>query len=395
MVLMAVFTTFITTPTVIAVYKPAKLATTEYRFRMIERKDPSKQLRLLCCFHSTRNIPSLINLIEASRGTQKREGLRVYAMHLMELSERSSAILMCHKARKNGLPLWKKGDNVDSDHVIVAFETFEHLSKVVIRPTIAISPISSMHEDIISGAERKRVAMILLPFHKYQKLSGHLETSRTELMHVNRRVLEHAPCSVGIFVDRGLGGTAHVSASNVDYQITVLFFGGYDDREALSYAARMAEHPGISITLVRFILDPAVAGKIVSSSTDPGKPIIQDRSEDQAFLADFNQRNAKNESVKYEEKKAKDAAETIEVIKGHSRCNMFVVGRMPEGELAGMLSTKGECPELGPVGSLLTFPDFSVSASVLIVQQYRRDLSQNSLTSPREEDSIKGNSESV
>ncbi|XP_031124175.1 cation/H(+) antiporter 18-like [Ipomoea triloba] len=378
MVLMAVFTTFITTPMVIAVYKPAKLATQEYKYRMIERKDASKQLRLLCCFHSTRNIPSLINLIEASRGTQKREGLRVYAMHLMQLSERSSAILMCHKARKNGLPLWKKGESVDSDHVVVAFETFEHLSKVVIRPTIAISPISSMHEDVISGAERKRVAMILLPFHKHQRFSGHLETSRTELMHVNRRVLEHAPCSVGIFVDRGLGGTAHVSASNVDYQITVLFFGGHDDREALSYGVRMAEHPGICLTVVRFILDPAVAGKMVSSSTDPGKPIIEDKSDDQTFLADFRVSNSKNESVKFEEKKAKDAAETTEVIKGHSRCNMFVVGRHPEGELAGMLSTKSECPELGSVGSLLTFPDFSVSASVLIVQQYRRNLSKNS-----------------
>ncbi|KAM3397578.1 hypothetical protein P3S68_001091 [Capsicum galapagoense] len=44
MVLMALFTTFITTPIVISVYKPAKLAVTAYKHRTIKRKNTSKQL---------------------------------------------------------------------------------------------------------------------------------------------------------------------------------------------------------------------------------------------------------------------------------------------------------------------------------------------------------------
>ena len=56
----------------------------------------------------------MINLIEASRGTEKKEGLCVYALYLMELSERPSAIMMVHKARKNGLPFWNNGRH--SDH---------------------------------------------------------------------------------------------------------------------------------------------------------------------------------------------------------------------------------------------------------------------------------------
>ena len=40
MVLMALFTTFITTPLVVAVYKPAKnLGKAEYRLRVIQRKN--------------------------------------------------------------------------------------------------------------------------------------------------------------------------------------------------------------------------------------------------------------------------------------------------------------------------------------------------------------------
>lgn len=166
MVLMALFTTFITTPLVIAVYKPAKRTRrSAYKYRTIQSTNPDTKLRILACFHSTGNIPSLINLIEASRGTERRTGLCVYAMHLMELTERSSAILMVHKARRNGLPFWNRGGvSPDSNQVVVAFEAFRQLSNVHIRPMTAISAINSMHEDICGSAERKTAAVIILPF---------------------------------------------------------------------------------------------------------------------------------------------------------------------------------------------------------------------------------------
>lgn len=184
MVLMALFTTFLTTPLVMVVYKPAQMAKLEYKYRTIQRKEANTELRMVACFHSTRNIPTLMNLIEASRGTGKKGGLLVYAMHLMELSERSSAILMVHKARRNGLPFWNKVNNSDSNQIVVAFETFHHLSQVSIRPTTAISPMSSMHEDICTSADRKRAGIIILPFHKHQRLDGHLETTRAEFRYV-------------------------------------------------------------------------------------------------------------------------------------------------------------------------------------------------------------------
>ncbi|CAA3011614.1 cation H(+) antiporter 18-like [Olea europaea subsp. europaea] len=389
MVLMALFTTFITMPLVISVYKPAQMATSQYKNRMIKRKDSNSQLRILTCFLSTRNVPTLINLMEASRGIGKREGLRVYAMHLMELSERSSAILMVHKARKNGMPFWNKWQDSDPNQIIVAFEAFQHLSQVSIQPTIAISAMSSMHEDICSSAERKRVAMIILPFHKHQRFDGHLETTRADLAHVNRRVLEHAPCSVGILVDRGLGGTSHVSASNVEYTIAVLFFGGHDDREALSYGARMAEHPGINLNVVQFNTDPKAVGESVKLDIkDQDHP--EARVEDEEFLAVFKEKVSKDSSVKFEERMIKDAQETIDVIRSYSRCNLFLVGRMPEGQLVTALNRRRECPELGPVGNLLISPNFSTTASVLVVQQYQSQLLLESLNSLKEDDMTEG-----
>nr|XP_043638784.1 cation/H(+) antiporter 18-like isoform X1 [Erigeron canadensis] len=388
LVLMALVTTFITTPSVIAVYKPAKAPTkSEYKHRRIYRKGfSSSPFRMFFTFHGIRNLPTMINLIEASRGTGKKETLTVHAMHLMELSERSSAILMVHKARRNGSPFWKKDPNADSDQIVVAFETFQQLSKVSIRPTTAISAVSSMHEDICNGAESKKAAMIVLPFHKHLRLDGHLETTRAEYRHVNRKVLEHAPCSVSILVDRGLGGSSHVAASNVDSLVTVLFFGGHDDHEALAYGARMAEHPGINLVVVRLILDRDLAHPD-SISVDIEEPnSIEARSMDDEVIDEFKEKLLKESSNKYIERVVKNVSEAIEVVREHSKCHLILAGRMPEGELVAAMRKRSECPEMGPVGNLLLSPEMNVTASVLVVQQYHTQLSMHSLASLKEDE---------
>ena len=136
-----------------------------------------------------------------------------------------------------------------------------------------------------------------------------METTRTDFRHVNRLVLEHALCSVGILVDRGRSGTTHIFASNVNLVITVLFFGGPDDCEAFAYCARMAEHPSINLVVIRFLLDPEVIEDIVSIDMNG-----EARSEDEEFLGEFKQNTMKDSSIKYEERVVRNAAETVEVV---------------------------------------------------------------------------------
>ncbi|URE07741.1 Sodium/hydrogen exchanger family [Musa troglodytarum] len=350
MVLMALFTTFITTPIVMGIYKPAGRAA-PYKHRTIERSDKNSELRVLACFHGLRNVPTMINLAEISRGIRHRR-LTLYAMHLMELSERSSAISMVHKARRNGLPFWNRRDN--TDHMVVAFEAYRQLSAVAILPMTAISDLDTMHEDIVASALQKRAALILLPFHKMQQLDGTLESVGHAYHLINQRVLRHAPCSVAILVDRGLGGAAQVSSSEVSYTVVVLFFGGPDDREALSYGALMAEHPGISLTVLRFL--PALAENLNQSV------------EDEACISKFRANLQPSDGfLGYEESAAADMDGIIAAIKNLGRHNLFVVGRSPP---AVALVEKSDCPELGPVGSYLASAEFSTTASVLIIQRY-------------------------
>lgn len=373
MVLMALFTTFIAAPVVTSIYKPARKSDVMYKHRTIERKDSTTQLRIMACFHSFWNIPSLINLIESSRGTNRQESLCVYAMHLMEMSERPSTILMVQKARKNGLPFWNKTLQSGSDQVVVAFQAFERLSHVSVRPMTAISDLSNIHEDICASAERKRAAIIILPFHKHQRFDGVLETTRPEFRNVNRKVLDNAPCSVGLFVDRGLGGSSHVSASDLSSSITVLFFGGRDDREALAYGTRMAEHPGIRLTALRFCASDSGSVREITAIDMEADTLPERRSSDDRFIDEFRERSQNNEAIMYEVRVVSDQHEIVSAIQAFSSCNLFLVGRNPEGPASLILMPdRAECPELGLVGSLLQSLSlsFPVSASVLVVQQY-------------------------
>jgi hypothetical protein len=77
-----------------------------------------------------KNVPAMINLTEAMRGIPKH-ALRLYTLHLVELSERTSSILLVQRARRDGRPYFNQGNqDEDRDQVVVAFKTYGQLSKV-------------------------------------------------------------------------------------------------------------------------------------------------------------------------------------------------------------------------------------------------------------------------
>ncbi|KAM3271685.1 hypothetical protein ACQJBY_042096 [Aegilops geniculata] len=353
MVLMALFTTFITTPIVMAVYKPARpSASVPYKRRTVGGGDEDGDLRVLACFHGYRNIPTLLNLVELSRGTRRR--LVVYAMHLVELSERSSAISMVHRTRRNALPFFSNASSSETT-TEVAFEAFQQLSTVRVRPMTAISVMDTIHRDIIDSAASKRAAVIIVPYHKTLQADGSFHSLGSAYHAVNKRVLREAPCSVAILVDRGLGGHSQVAAQNVAFTVAVLFFGGPDDREALAYATRMAEHPGVAVTMSRF---------------QPNRAFPEDGEDaaDEAAVDTFKARVAAavdDGSVRFEEREARTKEEVLEAIGSLSKCNVFVVGRIPP--TAPLVEN---ADELGPVGSYLASPEFKTSASVLVIKRY-------------------------
>ncbi|GBG82715.1 hypothetical protein CBR_g36243 [Chara braunii] len=255
MVLMALFTTFVTSP--IVAYLTKRDQPVSYDARTIasyEAADDASDLRLFMCAHGLRNIPALAHLSDLSKGRsggRKKKGLRVYLLHLVEYTERSSSLMLVAKARKGGKPtVSKKIPGIDD--VGSMFQTYGRLAKVNVKTMMVVSGTSDMHEDICSTAVDKKANMVVLPFHKYLGADGSVDANLVGFHRVNLRVLRHAPCSVGILIDRGFGGSANVPSSETSYDILLLFFGGPDDREALAYASRMLGHPNVNLRVVRF-----------------------------------------------------------------------------------------------------------------------------------------------
>ncbi|MCO5578748.1 hypothetical protein L7F22_032593 [Adiantum nelumboides] len=137
MVLMALFTTFITTPIVMALHKPARNPI-PYKRRMLcmpnEKESTGLELQLLACMHGMPNVHVIINLVEAARGT-RRHPLRMFILHLLEFSERPLSIMKVQRVCHNGCPFWDQQHH-DVDNIVVAFEAYEQLSKVMVCPTM-------------------------------------------------------------------------------------------------------------------------------------------------------------------------------------------------------------------------------------------------------------------
>lgn len=379
LVIMAVIMTAMITPIVTVAYRPSKRFV-PYKRRTLQRLKPDSELRILACIHTPRNVPTTINLVEASQPT-KKSPIFVYALHLVELTGRASAMLIVHNTQKghggSNNPINRAQAN--SDHIATAFQNYEHhAGNVTIQPLTAISPYSTMHEDICNLAEDKRAAIIIVPFHKQQTVDGGMEPTNPAFRTVNQNVLANAPCSVGILIDRGLGGTTRISSSNVSHHIAVVFFGGPDDREALSYAWRMSSHPGINLTVMRFIagddvvepaLLPRYESKILTVFTDDEK----ERQIDEEFLNEFRLNNVNDESIVYLEKVVNNGEETVAAIRGMDNVHdLYIVGR-GQGQISPLtagLTDWSECPELGAIGDVLASSDFAATVSVLVIQQY-------------------------
>ncbi|KAF6137657.1 hypothetical protein GIB67_001511 [Kingdonia uniflora] len=228
----AVLVTGMITPIVVAIFKPAQGFITHKR-RTIQRSTRSAELRVLTCIHTTRNVPSVINLLEISNPTKKFH-IAVYVLQLVELTGRASAMLIVHNTHRVRKPAIYK-TQVQSEQIINSFKNLQqHVTGLSIHPLTSITPYSTMHEDICNLAEDERVTFIILPFHKQQAVHGGMEATNPVLRNINQNVLANAPCSVGILIDRGLGGLTRVAVSQISGNIAVLFFGGPDDREALS-----------------------------------------------------------------------------------------------------------------------------------------------------------------
>ncbi|CAI9098196.1 OLC1v1034805C1 [Oldenlandia corymbosa var. corymbosa] len=384
LVLMALFTTFVTTPAVLAIYKPARSSMLSKRKLESNTHDDDHHYRIMACIHGPNNIPSLVSLIETIRPTNPKSKLKLYVMQLVGLTERSSSIATLQRLKGNGFKFINRLRRKEYELVngiAMAFQGYSQLGRVAVSPTAAISPLTTMHEDILELAENKSVRMIIVPFHKQyrRKTDGgigpefQVENVGHGWWEVHQRLIQVAPCSVAVLVDRGFGWKSEEEAappsstSGVVKRVSVIFFGGPDDREALAFGGRMAEHPAVKVTVIRFTAESHGSGD--QHAIIPMQ--INEKELDDAAVHDFRMRW----EGKVEFKEMTKVSNTVESVllgigrNSNEQCyDLVIVGKGRRTSLN--VGTTEEYPELGPVGDLLASSNQGIVCSALVIQHH-------------------------
>ncbi|KAL0533507.1 hypothetical protein IC582_027539 [Cucumis melo] len=348
-------------PIVKMIYNPSKKYKCIMRRRTIEHTSATGELRLLLCIHDQDNTPSIINMLELSNPTIKSP-ICFYLIHLLQLTGRASPLLINHH-----LPGRRGSKRCNlSDQIINAFQIYQQFNydKVIMNAFTSVSPYATMHDDVCMLALEKRVAMVIVPFHNRRTFNGIVE-SINQIRGVNKNILSKAPCSVGILIDRVMlpSAVASISLTNrVDlYKVGMIFVEGPDDREALAYATRMAEHPKVALTVVRVIEPKQIR-----------HPADQDL--DAEMIKEFKLIMATSgiKHCSYEEEIANDCVGLINVIRTMEHdYDLILVGRRHDGDSALFvgLNEWNEYPELGFIGDMLASSDSSGAVAVLVIQQ--------------------------
>lgn len=238
-----------------------------------------------------------------------------------------------------------------------------------------------MHEDVFNLAVEKRVAMILLPYHKQLAADGGLQGENHSLKEVNKNILVNSPCSVGILVDRGLRSSIRSNSVNgPELRFAMLFIGGSDDQEALSYAWKMAGTHGVTLSVIRFLASKEAEQSMISQVEKDGEGILTVATEierarecDDDFINEFRFKTMCDESIIYYEKLVNNSDELVECIATkYNNFDLYIVGRgegLKSPITMALSEWSSDSPELGPIGETLVSSQLTAQASVLVVQQ--------------------------
>lgn len=363
MLISVVVITGVVSPLVKVLYDPSSRYIA-YKRRTIMHSRENDEFRILACIHSQENVRAVINLLQVSNPT-KESCINLVVLHLTKLTGRASSVLIAH--RKCDKP---SVNPTQSERIFNAFEKFgqQNSGLIMVHCYKAVSPYETMHNDVCSLGLEKRTTLIVVPFHKHWMYENRVETSYA-YRHLNRNVLKKAPCSVGILIDRGNTKKSRYAITVPSlYRVVVLFFGGADDREALSYAERMTGHPSVKLTLIHFTRSGNASESIVSGS---------ERSKvlDSQIMNEFNLKFLHSEQVSYQEAEVKRGADVLEVIKSLGRLyDLVMVGRrhVESPILSQLAKRNNEDGDLGVVGGSLAASEFENETSVLVVQQQTR-----------------------
>jgi len=225
---------------------------------------------------SKQTLETLPEVVNFSKKGQNRP-LEVHGLRILELTERTSSVMKV-----------SEGEYSYRDPVVNAFRTFAQLSNVAVSGAVSVVPEDSYAETLNSQASDYSSDLVLIPWNEESKGS---EDASVQDFSANvqyafcRKAFQTATRNTAVFVNRGFGGpviqesrtltrtTSGLSLrsqrepvispiADRSHHVYFPFFGGADDRVALRFVLQLAQNSNITLTIIHFITPVQSAGEI-------------------------------------------------------------------------------------------------------------------------------------
>ncbi|KAG6888533.1 hypothetical protein C0995_007645 [Termitomyces sp. Mi166 len=281
-VLEALVLTFMTTPLVIRFYPPEIRKRTLAESNMFHNDDSlhgsvilpdvnvTSKRRFTVVLDKLEHLSAVMAFTQLigpapttlSKSIQKRAQFSIEALRLIELSDRSYAVM-------------KSSDTLlKTDHLLAIVKMFGRLHALPITPTIDIATYDDLADSVIDHARSHGSDLIVLPWLLPSVDTPHQYTDSNESSlplahnsagkavaappkpfaqvqsHFLQSIFDQARADVAVFLDRNIENSVQ---SKSNHHLFLPFFGGPDDRLALDFVVQLCKNDMISATVLRLI----------------------------------------------------------------------------------------------------------------------------------------------
>ncbi|KII94608.1 hypothetical protein PLICRDRAFT_33408 [Plicaturopsis crispa FD-325 SS-3] len=353
--------------------------------------------------------------------------ISVDALRLIELTERTSAVLKSQEA----------DSLIHSDPIVSILRTYGHLNRIAVSAALSVVTYDEFPASVAKHAQESGSHMVIIPwargtsaaaqapegehsasgstynpfdgiFSKSTPVSVPDQTSSTVYTQYIRRVFAESPSDVALFVDRGVSSSGLLNGKQ---HLFLPFFGGPDDRLALSFVVQLCGNANVSAHVVRItkteeVISPVSTIEEAKTSaaihtTGAFADTVYGQRDTQTYLASETADNVLWErftsssathaptvadaltritfAFNASPRPLAEVVETAATQQTHSGCTLVVLGRSRrlaveshQAELRDLIAAKGgsvssELPKtLGDVGA--AFVASGSTASLLILQ---------------------------
>ncbi|OCH96507.1 hypothetical protein OBBRIDRAFT_7337 [Obba rivulosa] len=180
----------------------------------------------------------------------------VTALRLIELTDRTSAVLKSQHA----------DSLIGSDHILSIFRTFGYLNRMAVQCALSVVGHEEFPSTVASHASKDSAQLVIVPWSRSASgdddgngllssasnlsagLFPQLQCSPVATSQYIRKVFAETPTDVALFVDQNAPPLYGVQGGQ---HLFLPFFGGPDDRLALSFVAQLCLNPSVTATVIR------------------------------------------------------------------------------------------------------------------------------------------------